>query len=174
MFYCYLIERVTCNVSCFFFFFFFFFLITWIYFQGSDGIQCILLDMSKITKFIVCEQTFKRMENLRMLKLYYSCSGHLLKSKVSASNFASLPDTLKILYWNGFPRRSLPPTFCPQNIVRLEMAGCHLKQLWEVDQVFQVIPLCFRLVRIKINSTTMFSVFYIIGFHRQFLYALST
>ncbi|WVZ22239.1 hypothetical protein V8G54_000783 [Vigna mungo] len=57
------------------------------------------------------------------------------KSRVFlASSLVTLPDTLKILYWKGFPQRSLPPNFCPENLVRLEMPHCHLEQLWEEDQ----------------------------------------
>jgi len=137
--------------------FIFFFPITLICFQGSDAIECILLDTSELKNVVVHAQTFAKMDNLRMLMLYY-CRH---ESNVSLkSSLASLPDTLKILYWKGFPARSLPPNFCPQNLVRLEMPGCHLEQLWEGDQVFQVIyvPLCFILLKIKVNSTSMFSL----------------
>jgi len=130
--------------------------ITLIYFQGSDVIQCILLDMRKIENVVVHGETFKKMDNLRMLMLCYSCCG--LKSEMSlASSLVSLPNTLMILYLNGFPQRSLPPNFCAQNLVRLEMPNCHLEQLWEGDQVFHVIYVLFvfRLLKIKTNSTSM-------------------
>ncbi|KAL9330275.1 hypothetical protein ACSQ67_005278 [Phaseolus vulgaris] len=101
--------------------------------KGSDAIQCILLDTSKIKKVKVHARTFEKMENLRMLMLYYSSP--INESKVSLeSPLVDLPDTLKILYWNDFPQRFWPPNFCPQNLVILEMPGCHLRQLWEGDQ----------------------------------------
>jgi len=101
------------------------------------------------------------MDNLRMLMVYTFYEPVSLESSL-----VDLPDTLKILYWNEFPQRFWPPNFCPQNLVTLEMPGCDLEQLWEGDQVFQVIyvPLCFRLSNIKIISTTMFSVLYIYRF----------
>jgi hypothetical protein len=58
----------------------------------------------------------------------------------------SLPDDLKFLRWDGFPQKSLPPDFCPKNLVKLDMPHSHLEQLWEGDQVSQAlcyIPLCF-------------------------------
>ena len=153
------LNILQCNISCFFL------LITLIYFQGSDAIQCILLDTSKIKKVKVHARTFEKMENLRMLMLYYSYP--INESKVSLeSPLVDLPDTLKILYWNDFPQRFWPPNFCPQNLVILEMPGCHLRQLWEGDQVFQVIyvSLCSKLSKTKISYTSMFSVLYIYWF----------
>ena len=115
--------------------FMFFFLITLIYFRGSDAIQCILLYTSKVKEVVVHAQSFEKMDNLRMLML---CTPKY-KSNVSLeSSVVGLPDTLKILYWKNFPQRFWPPNFCPQNLVILEMPGCHLTQLWEGDQVFKL------------------------------------
>ncbi|KAK7370050.1 hypothetical protein VNO80_12104 [Phaseolus coccineus] len=97
--------------------------------KGSDAIQCILLDAGKVKEVVVHAQSFEKMDNLRMLMLY----SHEYILNVSLE-FVCLPDTLKILYWKGFPQRSWPPNFCPQNLVTLEMPGCHLEQLWEGDQ----------------------------------------
>ncbi|BAT72698.1 hypothetical protein VIGAN_01012900 [Vigna angularis var. angularis] len=104
--------------------------------KGSDAIQCILLDLAEIKEVIVHGQTFQKMDNLRMLILDdYFRIGILRESKVSlASSLVSLPDSLKILSWKSFPQRSLPPDFCPKNLVRLVMPYCHLEQLWEEDQ----------------------------------------
>jgi len=138
------LNILKCNISCFFF------LITLIYFQGLDAIQCISLDTSKVNEVVVHAQSFEKMDNLRMLML----NTPKYTSNVSLeSSIVGLPDTLKILYWKHFPQRSLPPNFCPQNLVTLEMPYCHLEQLWEGDQVFQAIyvPLCSKLSKIKIN-----------------------
>ncbi|KAG2411111.1 TMV resistance protein [Vigna angularis] len=97
--------------------------------KGSDAIQCILADMSKMKRFKVHAQAFEMMNNLRMLMFYYSSN-----NVFDVSSLVSLPETLKILYWAGFPQRSLPSNFCPQNLVRFEMPSCSLEQLWEGDQ----------------------------------------
>ncbi|KAG2411116.1 TMV resistance protein [Vigna angularis] len=101
--------------------------------KGSDAIQSILVDVGKMEEVEVHAQTFEVMNNLRMLMLYYSTD--INETKVfRESSLVGLPDTLKILYWTGFPQRSLPPNFYPENLVRLEMPNCHLEQLWEGDQ----------------------------------------
>ncbi|KAL9330285.1 hypothetical protein ACSQ67_005288 [Phaseolus vulgaris] len=109
--------------------------------KGSDAIQCISLDIvqvfyrlhtSKVKEVVVLAQSFEKMDNLRMLRLYTWG----MESKVSLeSSLVGLPDTLKILYWDYFPQRFWPPKFCPQNLVTLEMPYCHLEQLWEGDQI---------------------------------------
>nr|XP_007160457.1 hypothetical protein PHAVU_002G323800g [Phaseolus vulgaris]XP_007160458.1 hypothetical protein PHAVU_002G323800g [Phaseolus vulgaris]XP_007160459.1 hypothetical protein PHAVU_002G323800g [Phaseolus vulgaris]ESW32451.1 hypothetical protein PHAVU_002G323800g [Phaseolus vulgaris]ESW32452.1 hypothetical protein PHAVU_002G323800g [Phaseolus vulgaris]ESW32453.1 hypothetical protein PHAVU_002G323800g [Phaseolus vulgaris] len=102
--------------------------------KGSDAIQCILLNTWgtwKVKEVVVHAQSFEKMDNLRMLRLYTLG----LESKVSPeSSLVGLPDTLKILYWDDFPQRFWPPKFCPQNLVTLEMPRNHLEQLWEGDQ----------------------------------------
>ena len=113
--------------------------------------------MSKMEEVEVHVQTFEMMNNLRMLMLYSYCDD-LEESVFLESSLVSLPDTLRILYWTGFYQKSLPPKFCPQNLVRLEMPSCHLEQLWEGDQVFQVIyvPLCSRLTSIFLYYTSTY------------------
>ncbi|XP_022640193.1 disease resistance protein RPP4-like [Vigna radiata var. radiata] len=119
--------------------------------KGSDVIQCILQDINEMEEVKVHAKAFKKMSNLRMLMLNsYPRPWYNVFLK---SSLVSLPDTLKILNWTGFHQKSLPPNFCPQNLVRLEMSGCHLEQLWEEDQVFHVIyvPLClFHIIRFDI------------------------
>ncbi|KAG5067937.1 hypothetical protein JHK85_000314 [Glycine max] len=74
------------------------------------------------------------MENLRML--HFESYDRWSKSNVVqlALSLESLPDGLKFLLWDGFPQRSLPQNYWPQNLVRLEMRNCHLEQLWEPDR----------------------------------------
>ncbi|KAL9330276.1 hypothetical protein ACSQ67_005279 [Phaseolus vulgaris] len=99
--------------------------------KGSDAIQCILLHTNKVKEAVVHAQSFEKMDNLRMLMVYMP----IFISNVSLeSSLVGLPNTLKFLYWNGFPQRSWPLNFCPQNLVTLEMPDCHLEQLWEGDQ----------------------------------------
>ena len=82
------------------------------------------------------------MPNLRMLQFYKPSSfwdvSHVLLPEV----LESLPDDLKFLRWDGFPQRSLPLDFCSENLVQLDMRHSHLEQLWQEDQVFQV--LCYN------------------------------
>ncbi|KOM24857.1 hypothetical protein LR48_Vigan1964s000100 [Vigna angularis] len=101
--------------------------------KGSDAIQCILQDIDEMEEVKVHAKAFKMMNNLRILMLY-SYSNYWYRNVFLESSLVSLPDTLKILYWTGFHKKSLPSNICPQNLVRLEMPGCHLEQLWKGDQ----------------------------------------
>jgi hypothetical protein len=62
----------------------------------------------------------------------------------------SFPNDLKFLRWDGFPQRSLPQNFCPENLVTLEMCYSHLELLWEGDQVFhfKLYVVCFCILGI--------------------------
>ncbi|KAL2342410.1 hypothetical protein Fmac_003695 [Flemingia macrophylla] len=101
--------------------------------QGTDKIQCILLDICKIKEVQLHAKTFEKMDNLRMLQFYKSYFVNLNESNVFRSSLESLPDSLKVLHWDDFPRRSLPLNFFPENLVRLVMHQCQLEQ-WEQDQ----------------------------------------
>lgn len=77
------------------------------------------------------------MQNLRMIQ-FYDPSFYWMHSNnlVLPAFLDSLPDSLKFLRWDGFPQRSLPLDFCPENLVKLDMRHSVLEQLWEGDQVF--------------------------------------
>ncbi|KAI3724890.1 hypothetical protein L1987_64658 [Smallanthus sonchifolius] len=42
-----------------------------------------------------------------------------------------LPDSLRFLYWSGYPLPSLPKTFQANKLVTLEMEGSSISQLWD-------------------------------------------
>ncbi|RXI00726.1 hypothetical protein DVH24_000960 [Malus domestica] len=45
-----------------------------------------------------------------------------------------LPDSLRYLYWRGYPLESLPLKFSPENLVDLHMPCSQVKKLWKEDQ----------------------------------------
>ncbi|KAK7395688.1 hypothetical protein VNO78_16253 [Psophocarpus tetragonolobus] len=104
--------------------------------KGTDAIQCIVLDTLKIKRVKLHSQTFKNMDNLRMLQFCNTCKyGCGRESNVLLeSSLESLPDGLMILHWDVFPERFLPHNFYPENLVRLEMRNCHLEHLWQANQ----------------------------------------
>jgi len=92
--------------------------------------------MCQIKEVKLHAQSFKMMHNLRVLQFYKSKK--FQDSNVNIPSFLeSLPDGLRFLRWDGFPQRSLPLDFSPENLVKLEMRDCQLEQLWERDQVFK-------------------------------------
>jgi hypothetical protein len=92
--------------------------------------------MCKIEKVQLHPETFKKMDNLRMIQ-FYKPYGFSKDSNVILPKFLkNLPDDLKFLRWDSFPQKSLPLKFCPKNLVKLDMPHSHLEQLWEGEQVF--------------------------------------
>ncbi|XP_057421827.1 disease resistance protein RPV1-like [Lotus japonicus] len=102
--------------------------------KGTDAIQCIYLDTCKIKTVQLHSETFRKMHNLRMLQFYKSSDFWQGSNLVLPTFLDSLPDELRILRWDGFPQRSLPLQFFPENLVKLDMRHSHLEQLWEGDK----------------------------------------
>ncbi|CAN6722886.1 unnamed protein product [Malus baccata var. baccata] len=72
---------------------------------------------------------FKLMSNLIMLIVHDSPIFHF-KSTPSID----LPDSLRYLYWWGYPLESLPLKFSPENLVDLHMPCSQVKKLWKEGQ----------------------------------------
>ncbi|KAL5743635.1 hypothetical protein ACOSQ2_026751 [Xanthoceras sorbifolium] len=99
--------------------------------SGTEAIKGIFLDMSKIKDIDLSSEAFQKMWNLRYLKFY---SKILLfeDSKVHLPDGLNyLPDELRYLHWHRYPLKALPSSFCPQNLVELDLSLCNAEQLWE-------------------------------------------
>ncbi|OAO90357.1 hypothetical protein AXX17_AT5G44710 [Arabidopsis thaliana] len=101
----------------------------------SEGIDTqkvlgISLETSKIDELCVHESAFKRMRNLRFLKIGTDIFGEENRLHLPES-FDYLPPTLKLLCWSEFPMRCMPSNFCPKNLVTLKMTNSKLHKLWE-------------------------------------------
>ncbi|XP_028784451.1 disease resistance protein RML1A isoform X2 [Neltuma alba] len=97
--------------------------------KGTDKLEGIMLDVSRIKDIHLNADTFKRMSNLRFLKFYSDLnhrSSHVYLPKV----LEFFPSKIKYLEWYGYPLKSLPPTFRPENLVELHMPNSHVQKLW--------------------------------------------
>ncbi|KAK7400726.1 hypothetical protein VNO78_12013 [Psophocarpus tetragonolobus] len=96
---------------------------------GTEAVEGIVLDVSQIEILLLSYETFSRMINIRFLKFYMergrTCNLHL------PSGLKSLPNKLIYLQWDGYPSKSLPSTFCPDNLVVLSMVESHVEKLWD-------------------------------------------
>ena len=116
--------------------------------------------MSKITKLHVRGAAFKDMHNLRLLKIYNSrdkfpgkrCRMYL------PEGLLSLPNALRYLYWDGYPLKSLPSEFSPDNLVELYMPNSQVKRLWTEDQVHYS-SFVFRRVKKLLDKFQLTSLF---------------
>ncbi|KAL9411632.1 hypothetical protein AB3S75_045269 [Citrus x aurantiifolia] len=97
---------------------------------GSEAIEGISLDMSKVKEVCLNPNTFTKMHRLRFFKFYNFFAG-VNKYKVRHSRYLeSLFNELRYFYWDGYPLKSLPSKNIPGHLVSLEMPHSNIEQLW--------------------------------------------
>ncbi|CAI0396607.1 unnamed protein product [Linum tenue] len=74
---------------------------------------------------------FEEMENLRFLVLGSSTCNFILPE----DGLNSLPTMLRILEWDSFPSKFLPPKFSAENLVTLSLTHSKIEQLWKGDEL---------------------------------------
>ncbi|KAJ7962589.1 Disease resistance protein (TIR-NBS-LRR class) [Quillaja saponaria] len=102
---------------------------------GTDAVECISLDMSKIKELHLSATAFAKMLNLRLLKFYdydFCNDNGSYSSKVHISEGLEIvSDRLRLFEWHGYPWRSLPLHLSMENLVELNLRFSHLEQLWD-------------------------------------------
>ncbi|XP_024043493.1 disease resistance protein RPS6 isoform X2 [Citrus clementina] len=112
--------------------------------MGTDAIEGIFLDLSKIKGINLDPGAFTKMSNLRLLKFYVpeierflsmSIEEQLSYSKVQLrKGLDYLPKKLRYLHWDTYPLRTLPSNFKPKNLVELNLRFSKVEQLWEGEK----------------------------------------
>ncbi|KAL5577260.1 hypothetical protein UlMin_018959 [Ulmus minor] len=96
----------------------------------SAMVEGIFLDVSKIKGLNLSPAVFLEAYNLRLLKI--QSSNTINKSKLCLpQGLQSLPDALRLLYWQEYPFKSLPLSFDPEKLVELQMPNSQVEQLWD-------------------------------------------
>ncbi|TXG49043.1 hypothetical protein EZV62_024918 [Acer yangbiense] len=98
--------------------------------RGTEEIEGISLDMSKIEDLDLHQHAFVNMHQLRFLKFYTSSYE---KNANKVRGFESLEsdfDELRYLSWYKYPFKSLPSWFHPERLVTVEMHYSSVEQLW--------------------------------------------
>ncbi|KAH9726923.1 Disease resistance-like protein DSC1 [Citrus sinensis] len=135
------IRRVLKHNKAYSFFVFVFF------YKGTDAIEGIFLDLSKIKGINLDPGAFTNMSSMRLLKFYVpkfykierflsmSIEEQLSYSKVQLPNgLDCLPKKLRYLHWDTYPLRTLPSNFKPKNLVELNLRFSKVEQLWEGEK----------------------------------------
>ena len=78
----------------------------------------------------ISSTAFKKMSNLRFLRIYT-----LPSTLLFPNGLVSLPKTLRYLYWQFYPFKSLPSNVCLDNLVELHMRHSKLKKLGNFKEV---------------------------------------
>ncbi|XP_020409507.1 TMV resistance protein N isoform X3 [Prunus persica] len=95
--------------------------------QRDGHVQAISFDSSKIEKPHLKDANFKKMYQLRWLRVSYSI---LFRGSLH------LPSSLRYLYWEGYPLESLPSKFSAQNLLVLYTPYSKFGvQLWNEDKI---------------------------------------
>ncbi|XP_050140848.1 disease resistance-like protein DSC1 isoform X1 [Malus sylvestris] len=98
---------------------------------GTPFVQAILIKCWQIEKRPLKRADFKMMPNLVMLIVVYS---EHFGNYSTVTTSLDLPNSLRYLYWNRYPLKSLPSNFSPENLVELHMPDSLVKQLWKEDK----------------------------------------
>ena len=107
-------------------------------YQGTEAIEGILLNLSRLMRIHISTEAFAMMKNLRLLKIYWDLESAFMRedNKVKLSKDFEFPSyELRYLHWHGYPLESLPLGFYAEDLVELDMCYSSLKRLWEGDLV---------------------------------------
>ncbi|KAH9778678.1 Disease resistance-like protein DSC1 [Citrus sinensis] len=118
----------------------------WHHKEGTEAIEGILLDMSKVKDINLHPNVFAKMPNLRILKFYNSMDE---ENKCKVSHFQGSEFTeVRYLHWHGYPLKSLPSNIHPEKLVLLEMPYSNIEQLFDIVQnhgkLYQIITAAFN------------------------------
>ncbi|XP_048429972.1 disease resistance protein RUN1-like [Pyrus x bretschneideri] len=98
---------------------------------GTPIVQAILVNWFEMENLQLKCADFRKMSNLKMLIVFNSeeCGTYC---KLTAS--LDLPDSLRYLYWLGYPLKSLPSNFSLEDLVELHMRKSQVNKLWNEEQ----------------------------------------
>ncbi|KAH9726207.1 ADP-ribosyl cyclase/cyclic ADP-ribose hydrolase [Citrus sinensis] len=99
------------------------------YNTGTEKIEGICLDMSKVKEIHLNPNTFRKMRKLRFLKFYSSSFNGENKCKVSYLQDLGFAE-VKYLHWHGYPLKSVPLNLSAEKLVFLEVPNSDIEQLW--------------------------------------------
>ncbi|KAJ7962630.1 putative Disease resistance protein (TIR-NBS-LRR class) [Quillaja saponaria] len=113
---------------------------------GTESVECIILDMSKIKQLFVTASALAKMPNLRILEFYDSGSHHynlFNNSKVLISGYLkSVFYRLRYFKWKGYPRESVPLDSSLETLEELNLPNSQVEHLWDGVQKYPMTSVC--------------------------------
>jgi hypothetical protein len=94
--------------------------------------EAIFFDATEYTNISLSPKAFKKMVNLRLLVFR---DHKEIKSVSLPHGLDLLPKNLRYFLWDGYPSKSLPPTFCPKMLVELSLQNSNVEKLWDKEMV---------------------------------------
>ncbi|XP_054796831.1 disease resistance protein RPV1-like [Prosopis cineraria] len=99
---------------------------------GTESIKGIALDLSKIDDLPLSPEVFSKMRKLKFL-IFYNFGSEEFRMYLP-QDLRCLPNELRLLHWDNFPLKSLPPTFSAEKLVSFEMRNSQVRILWHGKQ----------------------------------------
>ncbi|KAK7294348.1 hypothetical protein RJT34_17237 [Clitoria ternatea] len=100
--------------------------------KRADEVEGILLDTTQVPHINLSSKAFKKMPNLRFLAFqgHHKDSKRTYNSLLLPRGLEALPNKLRYFEWDGCPLKSLPPSFCCENLVELSLRESNVEKLW--------------------------------------------
>ncbi|KAL5778641.1 hypothetical protein ACOSQ2_009378 [Xanthoceras sorbifolium] len=90
--------------------------------KGTEAVEGIYQKSFGSKEIYVDADAFSGMINLRLLKIH---------DVHPSKGLDVLPNNLRILNWQGYPLKSLPPSFKAEKLLKLNLSHSHIEQLWK-------------------------------------------
>ncbi|KAH9685383.1 ADP-ribosyl cyclase/cyclic ADP-ribose hydrolase [Citrus sinensis] len=88
--------------------------------MGTDAVEAIIVDVPEMTQLEA--KSFSTMSNLRLLEI---------NNVYPSGNLEYLSNNLRYLKWHGYPFNSLPVSFRPEKLFKLNLCSSRIKYLWK-------------------------------------------
>ncbi|ESR55139.1 hypothetical protein CICLE_v10023584mg, partial [Citrus x clementina] len=129
------------------------------YNTGTEKIEGICLDMSKVKELRLNPNTFTKMPKLRFLKFYSSLFNGENKCKMSYLQDPGFAE-VKYLHWHGYPLKSFPSNLSAEKLMLLEVPDNDIEQLWDCVKHYSKLnriihAACHKLIAKIPNPTLM-------------------
>ncbi|ESR45533.1 hypothetical protein CICLE_v10000206mg [Citrus x clementina] len=94
--------------------------------MGTDAVEAIIVDVPEMTQLEA--KSFSTMISLRLLEI---------NNVYPSGNLEYLSNNLRYLKWHGYPFNSLPVSFQPEKLFKLNLCSSRIKYLWKGIKPFK-------------------------------------
>ncbi|RVW94212.1 TMV resistance protein N [Vitis vinifera] len=130
--------------------------------MGTEAVEAIFLDMCKSREISFTTEAFKRMERLRLFKIYWS-SGFLnymgkgCQKLLLPAKFEFPSHYLRYLHWERYPLKSLPSNFDGENLIELNLQHSNIEHLWQEEKYLEELKILNLSQSQQLNEIPHFS-----------------
>ncbi|KAM5584378.1 disease resistance protein RPV1 [Rosa sericea] len=90
--------------------------------KGTDAIQAMVMDLPKLEVAHWKPEAFSNLSQLSLLHI---------RNVDLPEGLTFLPNSLRLIEWSGYPLRSLPQNFEPDELIELNLCHSNIEHLWK-------------------------------------------